>query len=179
MRSRYKIYEPEAAYFVTSTIVEWVPIFNSAAYFDILISSLRFSQQKKDMKIYAFVVLDNHFHAVVRHPQLSKVMQSIKSYTAGELVDQLKHDKKSWALNIFQNYKLDHKKESRYQIWQEGFHPQMITDDDILTQKIDYIHWNPVKRGLVEQPEFWRYSSASSFFDGKCVLDLDSLEDLV
>ena len=179
MRSRYKVYESEAAYFVTSTIVEWVPIFTSAAYFDILISSFRFSQQEKDLKIYAFVVMDNHFHAVVRHPQLSKVMQSIKSFTAGELVAQLKKDKKSWALNIFQNYKLEHKRESRYQIWQEGFHPQMITDDDILTQKIEYIHWNPVKRGLVEQPEFWRYSSASSFSDGNCVLDLDSLEELV
>ena len=179
MRSRYKVYESEAAYFITSTIVEWVPIFTSAGYFDILLSSLRFSQQKKNLKIYAFVIMDNHFHAVVRHPQLSRVMQSIKSYTAAELVMQLKSDKKIWALNVFQNYKLYYKKESRYQIWQEGFHPQMITDADMLTQKIEYIHWNPVKKGIVDDAEHWRYSSARRFAGKECVLHVDSLQELV
>ncbi len=176
MRSRYKIFETEAPYFVTSTIVEWLPLFTSTAYFEILRSSFEFSQHKKQLKIYAFVFMDNHIHAIMQHPNLSRIMQSIKSYTAFEIIKQLKMEKKVWALNVLQNYKVPHKTESRYQVWQEGFHPQMITDENMLTQKIEYMHWNPVKRGFVDMPEAWRYSSARNFSGEQGVLQVDSLE---
>jgi hypothetical protein len=60
-------------------------------------------------------------------------------------------------------YKLDHKKDRQYQFWQEGSHPQQIADERMMQQKIDYIHYNPVRRGYVDKPEDWRYSSARDF----------------
>jgi hypothetical protein len=33
----------------------------------------------------------------------------------------------------------------------------------MMRQKIDYIHYNPVKRGFVDEPEHWRYSSARNY----------------
>jgi hypothetical protein len=60
-------------------------------------------------------------------------------------------------------YKLQHKRDRPYQFWQEGVHPERIYDAGMMKQKIDYIHYNPVKRGYVEEPEHWRYSSARDY----------------
>jgi hypothetical protein len=60
-------------------------------------------------------------------------------------------------------YKTHHKMESNYQFWQEGTHPQQIQDAEMMRQKLDYIHYNPVKRGYVDEPVHWRYSSARNY----------------
>jgi hypothetical protein len=46
----------------------------------------------------------------------------------------------------------------------------------MLHQKIDYLHHNPVRAGLVEEPGDWLYSSARGYADGKAVFELDVLE---
>ncbi|MDP1841579.1 MAG: hypothetical protein Q8L19_24015, partial [Reyranella sp.] len=65
MRSRYTIREPGGLYFITCTVVKWIPLFTRKPYFDILMDSLRFCRQHKGLKIYAYVILDNHLHLVV------------------------------------------------------------------------------------------------------------------
>jgi len=60
-------------------------------------------------------------------------------------------------------YKARHKVESRYQLWQEGSHPQQIQGEEMMRQKLEYIHNNPVKRGYVDEPVHWRYSSARNY----------------
>ncbi len=180
MRSRYKIYEKEAAHFITSTIVEWIPIFVNQAYFDILVSAFNFCVQHKNLSIFAWVILDNHFHLVCQAPELGKVIQSLKRHTARKIVEQIKADNKTWILNLFAYYKKRHKKESDYQVWQEGFHPKLISSEEMLVQKIEYIHNNPVNRGYVEKPEHWRYSSARSFYSGEeSLVTLTSLDILL
>ena len=163
MRSRYKITLKEGIYFVTSTIVEWLPIFTSKKYFDIIIQSFHFCKDHKGLRLYAFVILDNNFHLVVFAPKLSETLSSLKKYSAHQIIEQLQKDNKDWLLNQLAYYKKRHKTKSTHQVWQEGFHPQLITHRDMLVQKIEYIHYNPVKRGLVDLPEHWRYSSARNY----------------
>jgi len=161
MRNQYKVINDEGYYFVTSSIVEMIPVFTNEKYFQILIDSLKFCQKEKGLKIFYYVLLDNHFHLIISGKELSNTMASIKRHTAQEIIQQLKVDKK----------------ESKYQIWQEGFHPQFMTSNEILNQKIDYIHYNPVKRGLVNKPECWKYSSAcNKDWEGKEIIKLDNLE---
>ena len=50
-----------------------------------------------------------------------------------------------------------------YQFWQEGSHAELILCDDMMREKLEYIHYNPVKRGYVDKPEHWRYSSAMNY----------------
>lgn len=59
--------------------------------------------------------------------------------------------------------KRDHKHDRVYPFWQEGAHPELILDDAMMREKLTYIHYNPVKRGYVEKPEYWRYSSAANY----------------
>ena len=160
MRSKYKIYDKQGIYFITSSIIEWIPIFISKSYFDILISSMEYCQENKNLTIYAYVILDNHFHMICHAPELSLTIQSMKRHTAKCIIEQLETDNKTWLLNLLSFYKKKHKKESTHQLWQEGFYPKQIISDESLLQKVEYIHYNPVKRGYVSLPEHWNYSSA-------------------
>ena len=60
-------------------------------------------------------------------------------------------------------YKRRHKRDSTYQLWQEGTHPEEILHEEMMRQKLEYIHNNPVQRGYVDDPCHWRYSSARNY----------------
>jgi REP-associated tyrosine transposase len=167
MRSRYKIIDEENLYFITSTVQKWIPVFTCEKYFNILIESFRYSQREKNLKVYSYVILDNHFHSIVSSENIKQTLASLKSFTARTIIDQLKIDKKDWLLNQLHYYKVKYKTNSEYQFWQEGFHPQIIYSEKVFRQKTEYIHNNPVRRGLVTEPQYWRFSSAAS-----CILGL-------
>ncbi|GAG17916.1 unnamed protein product, partial [marine sediment metagenome] len=132
-------------------------------YFDIIIQSFEFCRRNKNLQLFAFVILDDHFHLIASALDLSNTITSLKKFIAKKIIVQLNQDNKSWLLNQLSYYKKKYKKGSDYQVWQEGIHPQSITTDKMLIQKIEYIHYNPVKRGLVDKPEHWRYSSARNY----------------
>ncbi len=166
MRSRYRIYDCNKIYFITSTITNWIPVFTSKEYFDIIILSLKFCQEKKNLIIHSYVILDNHFHLICSNEKISNVISSLKMFTAKEILSKLNFDKKTWLLNQLSYWKKDYKTESEHQIWQEGFHPKEILDDQMMKQKIEYVHYNPVKRGFVRKSEDWIYSSAHFYKTG-------------
>ena len=176
MRSNYKIYHNECIHFITSTIIEWIPVFTSQKYFDILIASMSYCREEKNLSIFAYVILDDHFHAVCQAPELSKTIQSLKRHTAKCILDQLEKDHRKWMLNLFAYYKKMHKTSSEHQVWQDGFHPQEIMNEEMLVNKIEYIHYNPVRRGLVKKPKHWIFSSAADYGDGHGVLEIGRLE---
>ena len=160
MRSRYQINSPHLAHFVTGTIVEWLPVFTTGARCDLLVQSLAWCREQKGLRIYAWVILENHFHAILSSPELSRILADLKRHTAKVLLAQLEAEKCDWLLNQLAYFRLKHKTESGHQIWQEGSHPQALVSDAMMQQKREYLHQNPVKRGLVALPEHWRYSSA-------------------
>ncbi|HSI15890.1 MAG TPA: transposase, partial [Chthoniobacter sp.] len=117
----------------------------------ILVASLAHCREKKGLKVYGWVILDTHFHAVLAAPQLAGVLRDIKSYTAKLLIEQLGAEGREWLLNQLRYYRAGHKP-NEYQIWQEGSHPQAILSDAMMEQKLEYLHNNPVKRGWVSSP---------------------------
>jgi REP element-mobilizing transposase RayT len=166
MRSRYVIHDAHSAYFITSTIVEWLPVFSSAACCDIVVRALLHCREHKALCIHAWVILDNHFHAILSAPDLSGTLRGLKGFTAQALLAQIEAERREWLLNQLAYFCAAHKTASAHQVWQEGVHPQAISTDDIMLQKLDYLHNNPVKRGLVAAPEHWRYSSAHEWLPG-------------
>jgi putative transposase len=176
VRSRYKIINEGQLYFITSTIIQWIPVFNDEKYFDIIIESLQFCRKEKGLRIYAYVILDNHFHLIVSSEKLELTIQSFKRHTARKILEKIKNDKKDWLLNQLEYFKLKHKTKSVHQVWQEGYHPQEIISHNMFEQKVNYMHFNPVRRGYVNEPVHWKYSSASTFAnESKGLLELDEL----
>ena len=72
-------------------------------------------------------------------------------------------------------YKKAHKKQTTYQLWQEGFQPKLIKDERMMIEIINYIHQNPVERGYVDVAKHWRYSSARDYEDVKGLIDVERL----
>jgi len=176
MRSRYTIVDSEGIYFLTSSIVAWIPALIGRDILDMMIASFSFCRKHKGLKIYAYVVMENHFHLVAEAPELGKVMQSLKRFTAAEILRLSEASGREWILHELAFRTARHKESSEHQIWQEGFHPQVIESDAMLRQKIHYIHENPVRRGWVEAPEHWRYSSARNYIlEDHSVMELDCL----
>ena len=176
MRSRYQIINNSGVYFITSTVIEWIPVFTKREYFDIIVQSLSYCRQNKGLKLFAYVVMDNHIHLIASSDKLSQIIRDFKSYTAREIINTAKIDGRKWLLNQFEFYKKKYKTDCEYQVWQEGFHPQMITEEEVFRQKVEYIHHNPIKRGFVEQAEHWVYSSARNYFAGDGCIEIDLIE---
>ena len=162
-RSRYKIYEPTHPHFLTCTILNWLPIFTRKESVDLIIQSLKYLQKEENLKLYAYVILENHIHLIVQSDDVSRSMRHFKSFTAKELLKLLQGENAETLLKQFQFYKKAHKKDRTYQIWQEGYQPKLIQTDDMMINKINYIHHNPVKRGYVDEAKHWRYSSARDY----------------
>jgi REP element-mobilizing transposase RayT len=176
MRSRYKIAELEAPHFITCTIVGWLPVFTRTKYLDLITASLSFCRRQKGLRLHAYVILDNHLHLMVSAENLSQVIRDFKRHTAKEILAVTRQEDKQWLLKQFEFFKSLHKGYSQHQIWQEGFHPQAITTEDMLRQKLDYIHYNPVRIGLVDRPEDWRYSSARDYLGQDGMIEIDLVE---
>ena len=113
--------------------------------------------------MYAYVVLENHCHFILQSPALDRDIARYKSYTARQLIQYLDQHNIRQILEQLAFYKKAHKNDRAYQFWQEGVHPEWIQSDEMMKKKIDYIHHNPVKRGYVDQAEYWRYSSARDY----------------
>lgn len=101
-------------------------------------------------------------------------MKLIKSYSAKQKIRQLKSDGKESILKLLKENKKEYKTGRTYQVWQEGFQPKTIMSEYMYSQKINYIHFNPVKLELVTDPTEWKYSSAEYYVKNKAgVLSLD------
>ncbi|MBC2715880.1 MAG: transposase [Desulfobacteraceae bacterium] len=162
-RSRYKTFENGKTYFITSSAINWLPVFAIPQLAEIVTDSLNFLHHNQRMRIHAWVLMETHLHLVATSSDMSGEMKKAKSYTARSIVDYLKANGPQFLLDQMEFYKKKHKQNQTYQVWQEGFYPKLITDATMLIQKIEYIHYNPVKRGYIDKPEHWRYSSARDY----------------
>ena len=169
-RSRYKITNPQLPHFITLTVLHWIPVFTRPDTVTILLDALRYLAND-GLKVYAYVILENHCHFVVQSDELGRDIARFKSFTARQIIQYLSENGVNQILDQLAFYKKAHKKDQGYQFWQEGVHPELIQNDMMMRQKVDYIHFNPVKRGYVDQPEHWRYSSARNYLEQPGLLE--------
>ncbi|EGR0636796.1 transposase [Vibrio vulnificus] len=170
-RSRYTITDPQQAHFITLTVLHWIPVFTRPATVEILLDSFRFLS-KDGLKVYAWVILENHCHFVLQSKALDHDIARLKSWTAKNLIQYLAENNVRQILDQLAFYKKAHKSDRAYQFWQEGVHPELIQGEDMMRQKIEYIHQNPVKRGYVDEAVHWRYSSARDYLGQQGLLEV-------
>ena len=173
-RSRYAFYDQNRPYFLTCSLVNWMPLFACPSVVEIVFDSLKYLQKERLLRIFAYVIMENHLHLIAASAQLGKDIAAFKSFTARQIIDHLKAKHVISVLRLLNFYKLRHKKDRDYQVWQEGSHPQVILNEAMMLQKIQYIHNNPVKRGYVDAPEHWRYSSARNYAGMSRMLEIVS-----
>jgi REP element-mobilizing transposase RayT len=162
-RSRYTITEADKPHFMTCTVMEWLPVFTRPETVQILLDCWRYQQTQQNLQLYGYVILENHLHFIAQAGNLNQCVSSFKSYTARQIIDHLHAQHAERLLTRLQFSKRAHKTDRDYQFWQEGVHAELLFSEAMLREKLDYIHANPVKRGYVNLPEHWRYSSAGHY----------------
>jgi putative transposase len=161
-RDRYKFDRTDAPHFMTCTVLHWIPIFTRPETVGILMDSFNHLIEN-GLKLYAYVILENHLHLIAQSEQIDRDIARFKSYTGKTLVQFLIEKQLKTILDQLAFYKKAHKSDRTYQFWQEGVHPECIQGLEMMRQKVEYIHNNPVVRGYVDRPEHWRYSSARNY----------------
>jgi len=178
MPTGYQIKEQDKLHFVTLQVVEWVDIFTRQKYRDIIIENLGYCQKNKGLEIFAWVIMSNHIHLLIKSEkeELSNILRDFKSYTSKKIINEIdssSESRKDWMLKIFKDAAFMHKRNSDYQFWTHENHAEYIFSNKFIEQKLDYIHNNPVRSGIVEKPKEYRYSSAKDYAGEKGLLEIE------
>lgn len=160
---------PEGLYFLTITVVDWVDIFTRLVYKHIIVDALKFCQEKKGLKLYAWVLMSNHLHLIAAAEEgknLSDILRDFKQFTSRTIVATIQEEsesRKQWLLHRFEfNAKLN-PKVKHYKFWRDGNEAKELLTNAFIDQKLDYIHQNPVRAEIVDEPEYYSYSSARNY----------------
>lgn len=162
---RYRISSETMFYYSTCTITAWLPVFQDKRYFKLIIDSLNYCRENKGLFLLGYVIMPTHLHLITyneKNTNLSNIMRDFKKYTSREIRELLKEDQRNNFLKIFKKSAL-RLKNHNYRVWQDGFHPIALKSAKWFREKMNYMHENPVRKGFVEKPEHWKYSSARNW----------------
>ncbi len=178
MSEAYQITDPGAPYFMTFQIVDWVDLFTRQTYRDIFLDSLSFCRSQKGLQVYGYVVMSNHVHVILRagEENLPAVVRDLKKYTSSTMlkaITEMPESRREWLLNRFAFAARKHTRNSAYQVWTHENHAVILYDPEFAAQKLNYIHLNPVRAGLVEKPEEYLYSSARNYAGLPGLIEVD------
>jgi len=181
MSLRRAIRHEDQIYFLTMTIVQWADVFSRKRNQDIMLDSLAFCSEKKGLCIYSWVIMSNHIHMISRSEinDLSGTIRDMKRHTSKELfesVQQNTESRKGWMTWLFTQAAKNSNEHKDFQVWQKGNNAELLETNLFYDQKLNYIHQNPVRAGLVNEPHEYRLSSAIDYAGGKGLLKIKFLE---
>ncbi len=101
-----------------------------------------------------------------RENNLSDIFRDFKRFTNENIMKrivEINESRKEWLLPSFAEAAKPLKRIHQYKVWQDGNHPVELLTNEMIEQRLTYIHNNPVQAGLVWQPQDWCYSSAADY----------------
>jgi REP-associated tyrosine transposase len=115
-------------------------------------------RRRYDFVVVGYVVMPEHIHLLISEPEKgdpSKVMQAIKQGFARRVLRQLRRRRVAAQQELFSA--------SSEHVWQHRFYNFNVLSARKRIEKLRYMHRNPVQRGLVQEPEQWRWSTFRSY----------------
>lgn len=155
---------------MTFTIVGWIDVFTKEPYKEIFINSIRYCQEYKGLVLHAWVIMPNHVHLILSSStnKIEYIVRDLKKYCSKQIVQAIKESntesRKEWMLNIFNFAGKCNSNNKHFQFWKQDYHPVELNTPARLKQRLDYLHNNPVKWGLVWEPWHYKYSSAVDYY---------------
>ena len=170
MSKVYSISDQDKPYFITTTVIDWIDVFTRQKYRDIIIDSIKYNIENKGLIVYAYVIMSNHLHFIIqaKHSNLSDILRDFKKHTSKAILNEIQQEpesRKEWMLERFRKATESHHRNKNFQFWQYGNHAEEIYSQPFFWTKINYIHFNPVKAGIVKRPQDYIYSSASNYIN--------------
>ena len=176
MSRKYKFHNSEGLYFVTFAVQHWIDVFTRAEYKNIVLESLAYCQQNKGLEVFAWCIMTNHIHLVIKAKEgylLQDILRDFKTFTSKSVLnaisENIQESRKEWLLRGFKTAKGN-------RFWQADNKPVELWSNEVISQKIKYIHQNPVEEGIVYQAEQYVYSSAVDYAGGKGLLKISMIQ---
>jgi putative transposase len=147
-----RFYEAEYLHFITSSCYKRRALLRNADRRDLFLQTLEQVRLRYEFAVVGYVVMPEHFHLLISEPARgdpSVVMQVLKQRFARQVLQtrtQTEHGPSDGML-------------AEGHVWQRRFYDFVVWSEPKLVEKLRYIHRNPVKRGLVSEPEQWAWSS--------------------
>jgi REP element-mobilizing transposase RayT len=176
---KHKFYNKEGLYFVSFATVYWIDVFVRDIYFEKLVESLAFCRKEMEMEIYCWCIMPSHVHLIFRakNNDPGALLKSLKTHTSKELqkliAGNIQESRKEWMLWLMERAGLKNSNVKSRQFWQQNNKPIELWSAEVIDQKVDYIHNNPVAAGFVTESHHWKYSSAINYSGGLGVLEID------
>lgn len=176
----YKIRDQSATHFLTFSIMGWIDIFSRQRYRDLMIESMQYCRSNKGLRIGAYVIMSNHIHSIwtATNNNLSDIIRDFKTYTSKAITASIEAEPESrrdWLLYMFRFYASRTAANDNFKVWTGNNHPEELRSESFLRTKLNYIHDNPVRSGLVAEPSHYLYSSAANYEGKKALLEIDFL----
>lgn len=180
MSTCYQISEKVGLYYLTFQIVHWIDVFSRKECRNIIVESLRYCQGNKGLSLFAWVIMSNHIHLLAQGniDDISGFIRDFKKYTSKKIIEFIQNERESrrdWMLKIFCSEANKTSRNKDFQLWTHENHCIQVYTDAFIKEKIEYIHNNPVRAGIVEQPEHYIYSGARNYAGEKCLLEVEIL----
>jgi putative transposase len=174
---KYYISAQHNPYFITCTVVDWIDLFTRREYKDVLVDSLNYCTVHKGLVLYGWVLMTNHLHIVgyCEEPnRMSDFLRDFKKHTSKQLlktIQTIPESRREWMLDKFSFEAKRTGRAENYKIWKDDNHAIDLSTIDV-TEKLDYMHKNPVRTGIVENEEEYLYSRAKDYAGKKSLVNL-------
>lgn len=178
MSRNYKFRDQEQPYFVTLTVVGWIDIFTRDLYREVVLESMQHCIKHKGLIVYAWCIMTNHVHLIIgtKDKPMYDILRDMKSFTSRQLRKILESNdqesRRGWMMYNFTRSGYENKNNIDWQLWQQHNHPIELDTAELVQQKLDYIHENPVKAGFVSRPEDFVWSSARNYAGEMGLMDV-------
>jgi len=159
------VHTRQFADFVTITCLEWKPILAEDRFKNIILDSLRYLSDQQRVTIYAFVIMQNHFHLIwqiLGDHSREDVQRDFLKYTGQQILKCLRNEQSSLLMELLVNAK-----DRKHQVWERNSLSVPLWTTEVFWQKLDYIHNNPVRAGLCQYSWQYKYSSAKYYLKHK------------
>lgn len=106
---------------------------------------------------------------------LSGLIRDFKKFTSNKILETIldkEESRREWMLNVFKFEAKKHKRNTNFQVWQQNNYPEEVYSNKFIKQKVNYIHDNPVRIGIVEHSWDYLYSSARNYADMEALIDV-------
>lgn len=134
------------------------------------------------MELYAWCIMSNHVHLIIGtvDQKIEDILRDLKRHTSKAILKEIemnpKESRKEWMLWMFERAGKKNSNNSHYQFWQQHNHPILLNINELMDQKLQYIHQNPVEAGLVSEPQHYLYSSAMDYSGMKGLIPIKFIE---
>ena len=156
-------------YFITGTVVEWLPLLQRPSVRTIVCSAISAATDQSSGSIAAYVIMPDHLHMLVHLPEADSLHKFNKQWRgrSGRHVPKLLEEQGDWqTLSVLARHANGG---CRYAFWKEQVRALAVWTPAKLQTFVDYIHGNPVRRGLVDDPCDWPHSSFRLYATGEQV----------